>query len=198
MKKVLFFTLFIFIVIASTVIYATSAGDNKGYSFKIDYEGEIQANVAKKANVSLVGTNATPYQNVRIKVDIEGPATPEILAVDSLGVTYNIAQIGYWGPDAGFAVGGTFENVTPVTITYPKAGTYVTTLSLVDVSSGETVITSEKFTATVVDKPVVANNVVNNTIDEIPQTGVSIWTYIALAVAIIAIILIVRKFMIKK
>ena len=186
MKKTLFITLFIFIVIASNVIFATDAGD-------IDYEGEVEANVPKKANVSLVGTNATAYSNVRIKVDIEGPATPEILATDSQGVTYDIAKIGYWGPDSGFAVGGTFENVTPITITYPQAGTYVTTLSLVDVSNEETVITSKEFSAIVVEEAIENNNVVNNTIEEIPQTGVSIWTYIVIGIAVIAIVLLARK-----
>lgn len=198
MKKTIFIALFIFIVVVSTIIYATDSNPSKGYSFKTVYEGEVEVNVPKKAKVSLIGTNATPYEKVRIKVDIEGPAKPEILAVDSLGVTYDIAKIGYWGPDTGFKVGGTFENVTPVTITYPKEGTYVTTLSLVDVSSEETVITSEKNSVTVTEKPVIENNVVNSTVEEIPKTGVSIWVYIAVATFLIALILLIRKITIRK
>lgn len=56
------------------------------------------------------------------------------MATDSAGQQFDIAQLGYWGPDAGFAVGGTFTNTTPVTATFPEAGLYEIKLSLVDVS----------------------------------------------------------------
>lgn len=196
MKKTIFITLFIFIIIASTVIFAMDASDTKGYSFKTVYEGgeEAQVNVPKKARVSLVGTDATPYEKVRIKVEIEGPAKPEILATDSQGVTYDIAKIGYWGPETGFKVGGTFENVTPVTVTYPQVGTYVTTLSLVDVSNEEAVIISDKTTVNVTETPTVENNTVNNTTTEIPQTGISIWVYIAVILLVVVAIYIISKF----
>ena len=47
----------------------------------------------KMLPVTLTGTNATPYTNVRIKIDlISGPATPELLATDSAGTTYNLAR----------------------------------------------------------------------------------------------------------
>ncbi len=190
MKKKFCSAIFIFLVIISTFLYVSFAAENDGYSFKIEYDGKVEENVPKNANVSLIGTNAKQYDKVRIKVEIEGPATPKILATDSQNVTYDIAQIGYWGPDVGFQVGGTFENVTPVIVTYPKAGNYTIKLSLVDVSSEEKVITSEDFTTNVeeVAQEIEDNNVINNTVEEIPQTGVSIWTYIATIVLAVVLL----------
>ena len=130
---------------------------------------------------------------------ISGPATPELLATDSAGTTYNLAQVGYWGPPSGFAVGGTFTNETPIKATYPEAGTYVSRLSLIDLNNSNAVITSKEFTVTVTDdSQVIENveniaNVQNNVIEEIPQTGVSIWTYIVVTVVLIVAILYTRK-----
>lgn len=198
MKKIVSFALFIFILVVATLIYATDVPNN-GYAFNLNYQGEIKKNVQKDATVTLTGTNATPYTNVRIKIDlISGPATPELLATDSAGTTYNLAQIGYWGPPSGFAVGGTFTNETPIKATYPEAGIYVSRLSLIDLNNSNAVITSKEFTVTVTDESQVIENVENanvenNVIEEIPQTGVSIWTYIAVAIALIVAILYARK-----
>ncbi|MGN1271272.1 MAG: hypothetical protein ACI4UX_04830 [Clostridia bacterium] len=193
MKKIVSFALFIFILIVATLTYATDVPNN-GYAFNVNYQGEIKKNVQKEGTVTLTGTDATPYTNVRIKIDLlSGPATPEILATDSAGTTYNLAQIGYWGPPSGFAVGGTFTNETPIKATYPEAGTYVTKLSLIDLNNNNTVITSKEFSVTVTDENQAVQNVTNNAIEEIPQTGVSIWTYIIVAIALIVAILYVRK-----
>ena len=196
MKKIVSFVLFILILILATLTYATDVHNN-GYAFNLSYQGEIKKNVQKDATVTLSGTNATPYTNVRIKIDlISGPATPELLATDSAGTTYNLAQIGYWGPPSGFAVGGTFTNETPIKATYPEAGTYVSRLSLIDLNNSNAVITSKEFTVTVTDDNQVIENVTNvqnNVIEEIPQTGVSIWTYIVVAVVLIVAILYARK-----
>lgn len=198
MKKIVSFALFIFILVVATLTYATDVPNN-GYAFNLNYQGEIKKNVQKDATVTLTGTNATPYTNVRIKIDlISGPATPELLATDSAGTTYNLAQIGYWGPPSGFAVGGTFTNETPIKATYPEAGIYVSRLSLIDLNNSNAVITSKEFTVTVTDESQVIENVENanvenNVIEEIPQTGVSIWTYIVVAIALIVAILYARK-----
>lgn len=161
MKKIVSFALFIFILILATLTYATDVPNN-GYAFNLNYQGEIKKNVQKDATVTLTGTNATPYTNVRIKIDlISGPATPELLATDSAGTTYNLAQVGYWGPPSGFAVGGTFTNETPIKATYPEAGTYVSRLSLIDLNNSNAVITSKEFTVTVTDDSQVIENVEN-------------------------------------
>ncbi len=206
MKKKIFLLSFILtLIISITNVYATqpSTPTASEYNFEINYTGNIVEDEDKEATVVLEGTEATPYTNVRIKVDfVSGPSTPTIIAYDTNGIGYNIVEFGYWGPEAGFAVGGTFRNETPILARYLEPGTYVVRLSLVDVNNNEAVITSEEFTQTVVASTAadegntenVTNNVVNNTIEEIPQTGVSIWTYIGVILAVVAIIYIASKF----
>lgn len=193
MKRKILFVFMLCLLIFSTVALAAE----QGYEFNLKYDGEIIKNEAKSGSVTLSGTDATPYTNVRIKVDlVSGPATPKLIAYDSNGTEFDIAQIGYWGPPAGFAVGGTFTNETPITATYPEAGTYVTKLSLVDVNNNEAVITSKEFTITVketIDNNVIINNTVienntnteNNVVENIPQAGISFWTYIIVIAAVI-------------
>ena len=195
-KKILPALILGILVLFTTFVYAADE-----YSFSLDYEGEVIVGEAKTANVKLSGNNAPTYTNVRIKVDIQGPSTPKLLATDSAGNQYDIAQLGYWGPDAGFAVQGTFTNVTPVTATFDKAGNYTITLSLVNVAENNSIITSRAISVTVVDKAAtdntiqntvantvqntvtntainnVVNNVVNNAIDKIPQTGTGMFEY---------------------
>lgn len=209
MKKIIFFTFLLCTLLTSTLIFATNANPgattNNGYEFIVAFEGEVKKDVPKNATVTLRGTNATPYTNVQIKVaQLSGPSTPEILATDSQGNTYNIAEIGEWGPPSGFAVGGSFENVTPIIATYDKAGTYVSRISLVDVNNSNAVITSKEFTVTVTEDTVnnntvantttTNNTVTNNTITEIPQTGTSIWTYMVIAIGLIGAVLLIKKF----
>lgn len=208
MKKIIFFTLLLCTLLTSTLIFATSTNPgatiNSGYEFIVAFEGEVKKDVPKNATVTLRGTNATPYSNVQIKVEqLSGPSTPEILATDSAGNTYDIADIGAWGPPSGFAVGGSFENVTPIIATYDVAGTYVSRISLVDVNNSNAVITSKEFTVTVVEDTannntvsnIVANNTVsNNTVSEIPQTGTSIWTYMVVGIGLIGAVLLIKKF----
>lgn len=189
MKKKILLTFMLGLLFLSTVVYAAN-----GYDFNLKYDGEIIANEAKQGSVTLNGTDATPYTNVRIKVDfVSGPAKPSLIAYDSNGTKFDIAEIGYWGPPSGFAVGGTFTNETPITATYPQAGTYVTKLSLVDISNNEAVIASKELTIAVKDANTPENNVVvnntvteNNVIENIPQAGISFWVYLlVIAIAVI-------------
>ena len=208
MKKIIFFTLLLCTVLTSTLIFATNANPgataNNGYEFIVAFEGEIKKDVPKNATVTLRGTNATPYTNVQIKVEkLSGPSTPKILATDSAGNTFDIAQTGAWGPASGFAVGGSFENVTPIIATYDVAGTYVSRISLVDVNNSNAVITSKEFTVTVtedtennntVTNTTTNNTAVNNTVTEIPKTGTSVWTYMIVAIGLIGVFLLIKKY----
>lgn len=188
MKKVISLMMIVALAFCSvSMVFAQNE-----YSFDLQYSGNIIKNVEKEGVVTLRGVNATPHTNVRIKVDITGPATPQILATDSAGIEYNIAQIGYWGPAGGFAVGGDFVNETQIRATFPEEGTYVTTLSLIDVANGNAVIASRTFTTQVYEDAttdnVVNNTVENNMIEELPKTGTSVWEY-ALYIIILAVTL---------
>lgn len=207
MKKRIFILTFILtLIVSATTIYATQPPTVGQYDFEINYTGNIIEDEDKNATVVLEGINATPYTNVRIKVDfVSGPSTPTIIAYDTNDIGYNIVEFGYWGPESGFAVGGTFRNETPILARYLEPGTYVVRLSLVDVNNNEAVIVSEEFTQTVLastpaEEPPVTNNTINdivpnnNTVEEIPQTGVSIWTYIGVILAVVAIIYISNNF----
>lgn len=184
------------------VMLATFSYAADGYTFGLEYEGTIKVNEAKNAKVQLIGTNGPTYTNVRIKVDITGPSKPTILAYDSTGVQHDIAQLGYWGPDAGFAVQGTFTNETPIVATFSKAGSYTIVLSLVNVANNNEVITTRSINLTVEDDTPqggntvnnvigntvqntventvnnVVNNTTNNTVTEIPKTGTGIFEYV--------------------
>lgn len=172
------------------------------YAFNLEYVGDVIVNEEKDAAVTLTGTNGTLYTNVRIKVDIEGPATPQLIAYDSNGTKFDIAQLGYWGPDVGFAVQGDFTNRTPIKATFTKAGDYKITLSLINVASNNSVITTKEITVTVkdIEKPAenVIENVTENNVAEIPKTGASYEDMAFLAVAILAIIYIAYKIYFKK
>ena len=209
MKKIVFFTLLISVLITSSLVFATNASPGattgNGYEFIVAFEGEVKKDVPKNATVTLRGTNATPYSNVQIKVEkLSGPSTPKILATDSAGNTFDIAQTGAWGPSSGFAVGGSFENVTPIIATYDAIGTYVSRISLVDVNNSNAVITSKEFTVTVTEDTTnnntvantttTNNTVVNNTVSEIPKTGTSLWTYMVIAITIILAAIMIKKY----
>lgn len=197
MKKVLSFMLVFMIVCCSVcVVFAAD-----GYNFDLQYTGTIVKNVQKNASVLLIGSNATPHSNVRIKVDITGPATPEILATDSTGVEHDIAQLGYWGPAGGFAVGGDFVNTTPIKATFPQEGTYNITLSLIDVGNGNAVLETKSVqievfeddvTNNIIENNIIENNVVNG-IEELPKTGRSVIDYALFIIALTIVISIVRN-----
>lgn len=193
LKMFLLTSIFVIILLLSSSIYAAN-----GYEFKLEYEGDIVENQEKQATVILQGTSATPYTNVRIKIEfVSGPSTPKIMATDTNGTEFNLTDLGYWGPEVGFQVGGDFENKTPIKATFSAPGTYAVKLSLVDVNNSEAVITSNEFTFTVLEEPKTENNVVtnnttnNNEIDNLPQTGTSIFEYIALGIILGAILFVI-------
>lgn len=198
MKKRIFLTVFILTVIVLTGgIFAMEAGPTtNGYNFDIEYTGDVVEGEAKNATVILEGTDAKSYSKVRVESkQVSGPSEDvKVIAYDEQGQGYDISKSGDWGPQEGFQVGGTFRNETPITITYPEAGTYVTQLSLIDLENDDAVIISEEFTINVLEAPETNNNVVNNTVEEIPQTGISIWTYVLTIVLSIVLIYVISKF----
>jgi len=173
------------LVLFSTFVLAA----DQGYEFNIEYEGEVIVGEEKDATVTLTGTEATPYTNVRVESEqISGPAKATIYAYDENGNKFDLSETGDWGPTSGFAVGGTFTNETPITITYPEAGTYVSVIRLVDLNNNNDVITSREFTVIVTEAGTTepTNNVVaNNTIENIPQAGISFWVYLIIIAAVV-------------
>lgn len=198
MKKLLSFVMIFAIVVCSvSVVFAQDE-----YSFDLQYTGTIVKNVEKDAVVLLTGVNGTPHASVQIKVEITGPAIPKILATDSTGTEYDIAQLGYWGPPSGFQVGGDFVNRTPIKATFIEEGSYTIKLSLVDLANGNAVITTKTFDIEVYeDVPggntitnTVTNEVEGNTLEELPKTGTSVVEYVMYTIAIVLIISIIGMY----
>ena len=195
MKKIIPTLLILMLILFMGVAYAADE-----YSFDLEYTGKIETNVEKDASVTLTGVNGPAYTNVRIKVDVTGPATPTAYAYDSAGTKYDIIQEGYWGPASGFAVQGSFTNRTPIKATCPKAGEYNITLSLIDIANANNIITSRTITIEVSDVEETNNNTTTNTttpteniventtnttITEIPKTG---WSFGEIAILVISIL----------
>ena len=154
------------------------------YTFDLQYTGNIVKNIEKDAVVLLTGVNGTLHTTVQIKVDIKGPATPKLLAIDTSGVEHDIAQLGFWGPQSGFAVQGDFVNKTPIKATFVEEGSYTIILSLIDLANNNSVITSKTINIEVYEDALQESNVItnnveeNNVIEELPKTGTSIWEYV--------------------
>jgi len=192
--KIIFLSL-VFILMICISSYA--ATDNT-VNFDISYTGEVKVNEEKSATIILAGQNTTVYTNVRVKVDIQGPEKPKVIATDSLGNQIDIAQEGYWGPEAGFTIGGTFSNQTPIKATFTKAGTYTITLSLLNVQSNSNndILTSRVTTIEVRENTPIVNEVVNQVTNEttnqapgkLPQTGTSLVEYVMYAIILIFIV----------
>jgi len=125
------------------------------YGFIFDASNVI-AGVEKLAPVTLKATtvNDLNYTNALIKVEITSKptdnSTVSLIAQDTNGNSFDVAQIGYWGPAGGFPLSKDYNVSTDFRATFSNAGNYVIRLSLLDVSAN-TVITSNDFNITVID-----------------------------------------------
>ena len=161
--------------------------------FELKYDDDIVINETKEGSVILRGTNATTYSNVRVKVEVEGPGTPKIIAIDTSDQEFDLVDIKYWGPPEGFPVAGTFENETPIKATFPVAGTYTIKLSLVNMQSSEAEIISKSYNIEVLEDATNVNEIKEpeNEIEKLPQTGNSMVEYIMYIAVVIALIIFV-------
>jgi len=165
--------------------------------FDVIYEGSIKVNQEKETLIVLAGENTPLHSNVRVKVDIEGPAKPKLMATDSAGNVIDIAQEGFWGPASGFPIQGTFRNETKVISTATEPGTYTFTLSLLDVQNNNDILAQKAVTFQVQpDTPPITNVTINETVNEIvnepmpelPKTGTSLIEYVVYIVVLSVII----------
>ena len=194
MKRLVCFSIAILFILSIFSIQVNAAAE---LEFELKYDGDIVVNETKEGSVILRGTNATTYSNVRVKVDVEGPGTPKIIATDTNNQEFDLVDIKYWGPPEGFPVAGTFENETPIKATFPVAGTYTIKLSLVNMQSSEAEIISKSFTVEVLEDATNVNEVnetgngTGNEIEKLPQTGNSMVEYIMYIAVVVALIIFV-------
>lgn len=180
MKKMrIFLITFILLLIFGVCSYAAI---DSTIHFDISYTGEVKVNEEKDTLIILAGESTPVHTNVRVKVEIEGPATPKLMATDSLTNQIDIAQWGYWGPEGGFAIAGTFTNETPVKATFTKPGAYTIKLTLLDVQNSNDILAQKTITIQVKEEQITTNEITNiednNEIEELPKTGVTLGEYI--------------------
>lgn len=139
MKNTVKIALLCIVVIASLIVPTISNAAEGDYKITANYPlKSVLINTEQKVSATLSATDtATPLTNVRVKVDVTGPATPKIMAEDTNGTLIDVVKEGYWGPEAGFPVLAGYNVTTDFTATFPVAGVYTATLSLVDVSGAE-------------------------------------------------------------
>lgn len=107
MKKLCCFIMATFLILGVFCIPVKAANE---LEFELKYDGDVVINETKDASVNLRGTNATTYSNVRVEIEVSGPGTPKLIAKEtSSDLEFDLVQTGYWGPELGFPVAGTFE-----------------------------------------------------------------------------------------
>ena len=195
MKKLSCFIVTILFILSVISIQVNAATE---LEFELKYDGDIVVNETKEGSVILRGTNASTYSNVRVKVDVEGPGTPKLIATDTNQQEFDLVDIKYWGPPEGFPVAGTFENETPIKATFPVAGTYTIKLTLVNMQASEAEIISKSFTVEVLEDATNVNEVnePENEVEKLPQTGNSTMEYV-MYIAIVAVLVIFVSYKIK-
>jgi hypothetical protein len=83
--------------------------------------------------------NDIGYSNVRVNVSVAGPGTAQLIAEDAQGNAFDVAQIGYWGPETGFPIAKDYNITTNFTSMFGTAGQYTATLTLFDVAANQAI-----------------------------------------------------------
>ncbi|HHW24507.1 MAG TPA: hypothetical protein GXX22_03510 [Clostridiales bacterium] len=93
------------------------------------------------------------YDRVLFIVEIQKPegATVNLLAVDSKGKQFDVAQLGYWGPPNGFSIDKDYIATTAFSVKFSDAGEYTISFSLVDLDDDENVLASKTVTVNVTE-----------------------------------------------
>ena len=132
-----------------------AAGDGgAGYTFEVNAPAELTVNQEYTgASVTLKGSDgAESCQAALIKVQItqspEG-SSPRIMATDTQGQAWNLAEVGQWGPPEGFPVAAGYDVTTGLTLTFDKEGEYTAVFQLVDLSNGNAVLAEASCTVNV-------------------------------------------------
>ena len=84
--------------------------------------------------------NELGYPAVYVDVDVSGPGDVELLAEDSEGNEYDVADIGRWGPEEGFYIEKDYDVTTYFESTFSEPGDYTISLALYDVFEEENIV----------------------------------------------------------
>ncbi len=119
------------------------------YTFTLEAPDSMRPETKAEAKVTLTGdANAPTYDHALILVEVTGPegSKPQVLATDTQGNTFNLAETKQWGPDGGFQVKASYSATTPLSLSFDKTGTYTATFTLVDLDQDNRVLGSGEKT----------------------------------------------------
>jgi len=126
---------------------ATSGGQDVSYvSAVINTPHEFYWTLRGLATATAV---ATARFNIAITKPTPG-AGLMLTAVDTGGVSHDVATLGYWGPPAGFPVSNATNDTTMFTGTFDTLGQYDITVQLVDLATGQ-VMAAKTLIVNVID-----------------------------------------------
>ncbi len=127
--------------------------NHSSYIFDVNPPAQIQVNQVETVDVTLKADvqRELGYDSVLVKVDVTDKDNLVLKATDTAGQEWDVAQIGFWGPETGFALSNDYEVTTTFKATAKQAGTYTITLNLVDLENDEAVLTTKTITITAVN-----------------------------------------------
>ena len=108
------------------------------FEFDVDLEGlEFIAGLPVEVDVTLQPNllGLMGYENVRFVIEVDGLTPFHLYATDTLDNTFDVAQLGFWGPASGFEVAASYTATTTFTAFFYEAGTYTITMQLVDLDT---------------------------------------------------------------
>ncbi|WP_291578859.1 cell wall-binding repeat-containing protein [Clostridium sp. UBA6640] len=114
--------------------------DLTGKTFTVAEEGTVLPITLEADKVGDFG-----YTNALVKVEVISKPEDsklQILAKDTEGTEWDLAQIGQWGPSEGFAIAKDYSEETKFTVKTDTKGKYEVKFSLVDVKDSNKVLTT--------------------------------------------------------
>lgn len=173
------------------------------YTLSLDYTGEIKKNEAKDMKLTTASTMGKNYDHVRLIAEVtakpKDDATAKLLATDNSGAEIDLLQSG-WGEADGYAIGG--KDVKQELLLkgeFNTDGKYTVHIKLIDRDNSDSVIADKSFDITVgekkVEKPTTETK--PSTDEKLPttypQTGMTQYVYILLAVLALLVLYFVLK-----
>lgn len=136
-------------VLARYDLHAESRDPQKSaYEFFLDSDGLVAGRPSTvPVTFAAVEVKDEGYNAVRFNVAVTQKPSPDaavsLKATDSDGQEFDVVEVGYWGPEAGFPIAKDYSATTEFKALFSDPGTYCLTLSLYDVTNQTDIMTRE-------------------------------------------------------
>ena len=140
-----------FVVLLAGLMLMGCGDSHSTYVFETDMPAQLKVGETYNFNITLKADKVREegYAHARILLELDNSQDLEIIASDSQGHQFDLADIGAWGPEEGFELTPDYSATTPIKLTIKEAGTFTVTLKLVDLDKDSAVIVEETNTYTV-------------------------------------------------